>query len=377
MVKMNSRQRIMTVLQGGIPDRVPFAPNIWQWFEYQKLHSLLPPELAGCKTQLEVMKILGVDIFSRNLITDIRKYWIGGHMNMDYWDVAVEEHREGPRKKVIYHTTQGDISEVFFFDEQGCTLVQEEYLFKDFDREYPAWKALFEDQQFVFDWDSYRKLDQEVGGDGIVMVGEVTCPLKQLHILARADNTVYLLYDHEKEMMELMDIYAEKALDLIKEVVSRGVKVVLTMDNLDSFFYTPDYFTRYCADFYSRASSICHDKGAWFFSHACGRQKDILPQVVACGIDGLEGIAFPPLGDVELWEARKAGEKFIVEGGLSAVELEGQVTRQDAEKYIKNLFNRMRPLARFILSMSCNTSILASWDTLRYYRDAWLKYGEV
>jgi len=231
--------------------------------------------------------------------------------------------------------------------------------------------------EFRFWPDTYRKLVEEVGEDGLVMVGEFTCPLKQLHWHARADNSIYLLYDHETEMMELMDIYTEKALEFCRELVNKhGVKVVMTMDNLDSLFYTPDQFERYCAPFFRRITEICHEAGAYFFSHACGRQRDIMAQVVDCGIDGLEGIAFPPLGDIELWEARSAGERFIVEGGLSAVQLEGPVTRRQAEKYVEKLFKKMHPYDRFIFSMSCNTSIHASWDTLRYYRDAWLKFAD-
>ena len=90
------------------------------------------------------------------------------------------------------------------------------------------------------------------------------------------------------------------------------------MDNLDSLFYSPDIFDRYCADFYRRAAELCHQGGAAFFIHACGRQQSILSRVIDCGVDGLEGIAFPPLGDIELHEARAAGPRFIAEGGLSA-----------------------------------------------------------
>ena len=72
---MTSRERLLAVLQGQIPDRIPFAPNIWQWFEYHKLHDQLPVELRQCRHQLDAMKVLGVDIFSRNLITDIRRNW--------------------------------------------------------------------------------------------------------------------------------------------------------------------------------------------------------------------------------------------------------------------------------------------------------------
>jgi len=375
---MNSRQRVLSVLEGKVPDRAVFAPNIWQWYEYQKLHGLLPAELESCRSQLDVMKHLGVDIFSRNLLTDVRTEWIGGHVQTMYSGVEVEETVEQHgRRRITYHTPHGDLSEVFLFDKQGCTLIQDEYLFKDFDTEYEAWKDLFASREYRFDEDSFRNLEKEVGEHGLVMVSETTTPLKQLHFAARADNTVYLLFDHEKEMLELMEIYAGKALKLIGEMASKGVRAVCSMDNLDSLFYTPDFFERYCFDYFSRAVEISHQAGAWFFSHACGRQRDIMPQVIDCGLDGLEGIAFPPLGDIELWEAKAAGDKFIVEGGLSAVQLEGDVTGQDAERHVRDLFEKMKPYDRFIFSMSCNTSIFTKWDTLRYYRDAWLKYAAV
>lgn len=372
---MTSQQRLLDLLAGNIPDRVPFSPNLWQWFEYQKLHRLLPPELKACESHGDVLRILGVDIFARNLKTDIRTQWFGGHVRVAYQRVAVEEMKEENRRQIIYHTPCGDLTEAYFFQEEGCTLVQTEPAFKDFDREFPAWKALIEDRVYDFDPESFQALSAEIGSRGIVIAGEITSPLKQLHILARADQTTYLLVDHEPEMLELMAIYTEKALALIETMAHAGVKVIMSMDNLDSLFYPPPYFDRYCADFFTRAAEICHRHGACFFSHACGKQHAILSRVVACGIDGLEGIAFPPLGDVELWDARQAGEKFIAVGGLSAVQLEGEVTAAQAEDYVRKLFDRMRPFHRFVFSMSCNTSIHTSWDTLRYYRDAWLKHG--
>jgi hypothetical protein len=321
------------------------------------------------------MRILGVDVFARNLVTDIRRRWFGGHTAFEYHRTTVKEIREKDRRRLLYHTPIGTLNEVLQFQEHGCTLVQLEYLFKDFKKERAAWLALFEDLVLSFDWESYHRLSREVGDEGIVIAGEVTSPLKQLHLCARADLATFLLVDHEVEMMELMALYAEKALGLIEEMASGGIQVIMSMDNLDSTFYPPPYFERYCSEFFRRAAEICHRHGSYFFSHACGNQRSILPLVVQSGMDGLEGVAFPPLGDIELWDARKAGESFVVVGGLSAVQLEGPVTRDAAEKYVENLFRRMYPLERFVFSMSCNTSIHTRWDTLRYYRDAWLKYG--
>jgi len=373
---MTPRENVLAVLERRTPERAVFAPNIWQWFGYNKLHGNLHPEIADCTTQLEVIRRLGADVFSRNLLTDVRTQWIGGHSSVSYSKVQVEEKCEGDVSTIVYDTPKGAIGEKFKFEHEGCTLVQDEYLFKDFDSEYPALRALFEDMELVFDEPSFKELEREVGDDGVVMVGETTCPLKQLHFAARADNSIYLLFDHEAEMMELMEIYAAKALGLIEQAVAAGASAVCSMDNLDSLFYSPDMFDRYCADFYCRAAELCHQGGAAFFIHACGHQQSILQRVIDCGVDGLEGIAFPPLGDVELHEARAAGERFIAEGGLSAIQLEGEVTQAQADHYVKELFDRLRPFERFVFSMSCNTSILTSWDTLRRYRDAWLKYRD-
>ncbi len=373
-MQMTPRENVLAVLERRTPERAVFAPNIWQWFEYNKLHGKLHPEIADCTTQLQVLRKLGADVFSRNLLTDGRTQWIGGHSSVRRSKVQVEEKHENNMWTITYKTPKGDISEVFRFEHEGCTLVQEKFLFKDFDSEYPALKALIEDMELEFDEPSFRKLEREVGDLGVVMVGETSCPLKQLHFAARADNTIYLLYDHEAEMMELMEIHAAKALKLIQQAVAAGAAAVCSMDNLDSLFYSPDIFDRYCADFYRKAADICHQGGAAFFIHACGRQRDILGRVIECGVDGLEGIAFPPLGDIQMHEARAAGERFIAEGGLSAAQLEGEVTQADADKYVKTLFAKLRPFERFVFSMSCNTSILTSWDTLRRYRDAWIKY---
>ena len=224
---MTPRENVLAVLERRTPERAVFAPNIWQWFEYNKLHGKLHPEIADCETQLEVIRRLGADVFSRNLLTPVRTQWIGGHSSVCYDQVQVEEKREGDERAIIYKTPKGEIGEKFRFEREGCTLVQDEYLFKDYSTEFPALKALFEDMELVFDEPSFRQLEREVGDSGVVIVGETTCPLKQLHFAARADNSIYLLFDHEREMMELMEIYAAKALGLIAEMVAAGAAAVL------------------------------------------------------------------------------------------------------------------------------------------------------
>ena len=64
---MTGKDRVLEVLRGGMPDRVPFAPNIGQWFSYRQHTGTLPSELEGCEDELDAMMRLGCDVFTRRL----------------------------------------------------------------------------------------------------------------------------------------------------------------------------------------------------------------------------------------------------------------------------------------------------------------------
>jgi uroporphyrinogen-III decarboxylase len=155
------------------------------------------------------------------------------------------------------------------------------------------------------------------------------------------------------------------------------VQAVMSMDNLDSAFHPPRYVERWSASYYERASRLCREAGAAFFIHACGRQRANLPLIASLGVDGLEGVAYPSLGDVQLDEAmRLSGELLIITGGISAMETERFKTYDEVRRYVEELLTRLRPYRhRFMLSASCNTSIRTPWKAIEWFRDAWREFG--
>jgi len=183
--------------------------------------------------------------------------------------------------------------------------------------------------------------------------------------------------DHPERAAELLALHETAMLDLVAQLVGGGVRALMCMDNLDAAFHPPHYIEKYAASFYAKAAQLCHAHGALLFIHACGRQRDNLQLVAGLGVDGLEGVAFPPLGDVQLDEALQlAGEKFIVTGGISAQEFARLRTRAAIFAYVGELCARLRPYAhRFILSASCNTPYTASWEQIVAFRDAWREHG--
>ena len=97
-------------------------------------------------------------------------------------------------------------------------------------------------------------------------------------------------------------------------------------------------------------------------------------------MDCLEGITPPPMGDVDLNEARMlaGSDTFVVNGGMDAHHLE---ISEDAgarlHDYTRCLFESMGDKRRFIFASSCNTSLLTPWENLRYFRNAARDYGRL
>lgn len=369
------------VLRRERPSRVVHAPNYWQWFTHHRNHGLLPPEIAHCSSQLDVIRHLGLDVFSRNVYCDPTRCWFGG-LATETWDGATEEVRRMAvgRDTVTERTIRlpgGALTERLRYLFAESTLVQEKFLLDDPDRQLDLFGAFVRARRWRFDralFDDWRK---RVGADGVVQAGELFSPLKMLHLAAGAANAVFLLEDHPERCAEWMCLHEEAQLDLVGQMLDGGVIAMTSMDNLDSAFHPPAYLERCSASFYERAAALCRARGAVFFIHACGGQRANLARIGALGVDGLEGVAYPPLGDVELDEAmRLAGDRLVITGGISAAETERFRTRDEVRRYVAGLLERMEPWHhRFMLSASCNTSIRTPWECLVWFRDAWREFG--
>lgn len=375
------RQCVQAVLRRQTPARFVYAPNYWQWFAHHHHHGLLPPELAHCHTQLDLIRHLGLDVFSRNIYADQRHCWFGG-LTEEVWEGvdAREEVRIDGNDRVItrtWHTRRGTLTERQRYVFADSTLVQEVFALDGAADPLDALEDLLRARRWRFLPERYAREQARVGDDGLVVAGELFSPLKALHLLAGAVNTTYFIADDEDRVRELLALHEEAQLDLVRQMAAAGVPAMMAMDNLDAAFHTPAYLEKFCASYYERASRIAHDHGSTFFIHACGRQRINLKFIDSLGVDGLEGVAFPPLGDVQLDEVMHlTRDRFLITGGISALETEKFQSAGEVRRYVGGVLDRLRPYAhRFMLAASCNTSIRTPWRVILWFRDAWREFA--
>jgi hypothetical protein len=370
------------VLNNQDPSGIVYAPNYWQWFAHHRNHGTLPDELKDCNSQLDMIKYLGLDVFSRNVYCRQDDYWFGGICEERFDGIDMEVTKSVlNRNKItdrVYHLKSGILTEQLEYVFNESTVVQKKFLITDYNEQSRLLEQFVTSRTWEFSESNYLMIRDKVGSAGVVVVGDFFSPLKMLHLVMGPILSVYFLMEQPDFARYLLDLHEKAQLDLVRQAVGRGVKVIMAMDNLDTMFHPPDYVEQYSASFYEKASAICHEFGAKFFIHACGNQKENLRLISSYGVDGLEGVAFPPLGNVELDEAMTlTSGNFIITGGISAMETWDLKSGEMVSKYVKDLFMRMKPYKnRFIFSASCNTAVDAGWDTIRHFRDAWLEYRD-
>ena len=371
---MKLAENLLAVLERRRPERIVYAPNYWQWFAHQRNHGTLPPELAACKNQLEMIQALGLTVFSRNIYADERNGWWGGLCDIT-WNGSENAFADG--KDRIVERRYGRLTERLRYVSDESTLVQEKFAVDDYANQLDGLAELLQSRRWRFVPERLAAVQKNVGASGLAVAGELHSPLKMLHVLLGPQDTIFYLMDFPEHAAEMLAMHEAAQLDLVRQMAKAGVKVMMCMDNLDATLHSPPYVEKYSASFYERASRICHEYGSLFFIHACGQQRGNLRTIAALGVDGLEGVAFPPLGDVELDEAMNlAGDNMILTGGISANEFLRLTTRGQVNAYVQALFDRMRPFAhRFVFSASCNTPYTAPWQSIVWFRDAWQEYG--
>lgn len=334
----------MAVLKRQLPDRVPFSPNIGQWFEFHKCNGTLPEELQNCQDELDAMLALGCDIFSRRLGSFIKTV---RHEH----ETETKSSGDGWTQTTI-KTPVGSVSKLEKFERESWTSYEHEHFIKDFERDFPVLQFIVERSEWAFDEEVFNKVDDRVGDNGVVMVAFFQSPIKLLHNWAGQEAATFFMLDYPNECRSLFEVFTAKVTEVAKQAARSSAQIFCTMDNLDSLFHSPSLFRQFALPFYQTLAEIFHAERKWLFSHACGRLLALKELIAEAGLDGCEGIPHPPIGDLPLPEAKRIHEGFITIGGMTAheTEISGDDACDRIFAYVQNFFAQMQPLDRFIFS---------------------------
>jgi hypothetical protein len=357
---MTRKQNLLNMLAGRKPEWVPCSLNLWQWHKHHKTFGTLPEELMGTESDLDAMKVLGLDFFTRNVPCQRMECFEG-------LEVETESIRQplGMQTTRILRTPHGDLRQVSQEQAAMTTAHEMEHFVHDWETQGRAYLYALERLRMTWDRELFARTLAEVGDHGLIMMPVGETPLKRLHMDFGLEYASMFMMLHPEAAKTCCDAYWAHLWPMLCDVVEAdGLHAVVLMDNVDTPFYPPNLCGQYWTPYVRQAAELFERKGKRLLVHACGKLRGLRDVLKASGVHGLEGIAHPPLGDFIPAEAWDLGDRFIYNGGFSAHE---QVSKTDDElrTFYDGFFRDLEGFPRLIFAASCNTAVNTPWERIK------------
>lgn len=310
---MTRRERLRTILDGGIPDRP--AVKIWG----------ADPRRAAKDPGFERVRQRAVE--KTDLFADAGSafhIYAGCHASRLIERVEVPtDSPEWTNVVTTFHTPEGDLRATRRISTIGKPGYDAEHPLKEPGDIRKLLSLPYE--PFPFDDKPFRETDACVGDRGVAMF-YLDHAMYALQRLIGSENFALWSVTDEDALMDGMQVFAGRLLGHVQAAVAAGlgravfgwVGPELCIPPLMS----PSSFDRYVAALDKPLIDIVHNAGGRIWVHCHGKMRPVIGRFANMGVDVLNPIEPPPMGDVTMAEAfALVGDRMGLEGGVETHDL--------------------------------------------------------
>jgi len=175
-----------------------------------------------------------------------------------------------------------------------------------------------------FDPKGYWEADKQVGDGGIAMFG-LPHAMYGLQDMIGSENFAFWSLECREDMLEIMAEYGRRIQGHVKRALAAGIKGAygwvgpeLCIPPLMSVRDFDDFVTRFDKPIIDEI----HNGGARVWVHCHGKMGPVLERFMEMGVDVLNPLEPPPMGDVTVAEAfERIGDRMGIDGGIQTHDL--------------------------------------------------------
>jgi len=196
----------------------------------------------------------------------------------------------------------------------------------------------------------------EKGGRDYSIHGEVTSPFDYFLNLFGFREAFVGLIEEPAKVKDILQRYTAAVKKIAVGLVEHKVDAVkVSSPYAGSGFISPAFYREFVLPYEHQIAQVVQNRGVPAYVHTCGAIKDRLEMMIEAGFSGLECLDPPPLGNVELAEAkRRFGGQAFIKGNIDPVNvlLSGpeELIRRDA----RHRLDIGKPGGGYILSTACS-----------------------
>jgi len=284
---MTKKDRLMTALRGGLPDRIPLT--MYKWI----LENVDPADAE---------RLLGkglITIDSVKIFKEVYDETIKFH-------VAEDGTGKDRRISTTIETPLGSIHEQYRYEEMFGSKWINEYFVKN-ENDLNILQYVFEHTSIEPDFSDYTKALEEMGNEGIVLGEIIPVPLTWLWVNYMGvevwSEALYIHTDLFKSLHEsLLGLYRQQI-----EIASRSpAEVIWFGDNVTGTVISPAIYKEYCVPVYNEVCETIRKNDKLSFAHYDGENLVLKDQIAGVKLDIIEAFTPPPMERMTVKEARDA-----------------------------------------------------------------------
>jgi len=339
---MNNRERILALLKGQQPDRVPWFGDLDYWISSQTSRKTLPARYAG-DGYFQLNRDLGVGFYLQGFCP----------FKTTWGDVRLAVERRGGRQIKTIRTPKGDLTEIQQYLPVSCSWGIVKHAVDTVD-DLPAFRHYIRQQAYEPTYDEIARRQTLVGDNGVVLCYTPRSPFMQLlTTYAGVENLVYLLADAPDEMAELLDLMESRYNQAAELTVASPAECVMIPENLSSEVVCCTYYQAFLRPYEARWVRQIRQAGKFSFIHMDGTLRGLVQEVARTGFDVIEAVTPLPSGDLAMADliARVPGPT-ILWGGLPGVLFTPAASDGDFQSHVIAMLRLMRREPRFVLGVA-------------------------
>lgn len=348
---LTSRERLLAVMRGEIPDCVPVCPDIsnmvpcrltgkpfWEIYAYQN-----PPLW---KAYIDAVKYFDID-------GGFELYSFGDLFGDEdpHWEERVVDRRpDGSFVTQYYHRERGEWSQyvtVYTADMPPATNVRPESI------GLPPVPSTWELLGGVKEWPTgmalWKLIKAEMGEHGVVGM-----PSGASTLLLNNPDDVYAYYDDPAP-------FFEKQRQMI-ERVNRRMEIIAHLDVKPDFLFcgasgslvwqSPKIFRELALPVLKHVTALAADLGIPTHVHSCGPERALVQMAAEeTHLTVIDPLEIPPMGDCNLAELKQLyGDKIVLKGNLHTTQVMLHGSVDDVVRACRQAIDDAAAGGRFILS---------------------------
>ena len=348
---MNSKERLLTALNGEKPDRLPASLHQWQGYHLDTY--------MGGMTDLEAFKAVGLDA-QIQYFEEMAQFWLVDadftRFNNKNWRDIPKVISDDPDNRMVDHiveTPGGNLSYKTAGDRKTTWIT--EYILKNDDDIYLIDKYM---PVPVLSLKPIEKRYDEVGDDGVlrgfVWGDQAGC---WQHAACMFDITELIIATFEKPdwVHELLRILMNKKLQFIDGMKGAKFDLIETGGgSSSSTLISPDLHREFCLPYDREMHDALHAVGQKITYHTCGGTFGIEDMIVDNHCDTSETLAPPSVGgNQEPWVFKeKIGNRVSMIGGLDQFNVLSEGPVEYIRQKVHELFEKVGYEGGYICSAS-------------------------